>query len=417
MDQQAHSIPIKPQLPPAGPCPACGQGGVRATGLAFPGMHVLGSYLCGNCGADYFRDLPVGFAIHSPSTFDRASGEPIGPPTGEAWVREPLLESYAKRASGPVKVERIVNRPCKDIILLNTLDFLYGHVLLKLFNAQHYLDHDPGRGLVIMLPRSYAWLAPKEAAEIWLVDLRLGETRRWNEDLDKQVQAWLGEYDRVALARAYSHPRMAHLDISRFCGIKPFAPEQFDEKPVHITFIARTDRLWYRNGLAEFLHRAVKRLGLGNSVGRLFLQDQDRLMRRTMRLVRRSFPQAAFAVAGLGKAGGYGHLANDMRTRRMDEQVERKWCRAYAESQVVMGVHGSNMLLPTAFAAACVEVLPDDRIGNIVQDIFVRYEGRMQLFNYRFVDERASPAQVAHQITGILRYHRAFHKNMCVDTL
>jgi hypothetical protein len=75
------------------------------------------------------------------------------------------------------------------------------------------------------------------------------------------------------------------------------------------------------------------------------------------------------------------------------------------------------MLLPTAFAAACVEVLPDDRIGNIVQDIFVRYSDRMQLFSYRFVDERARPAQVAHHVLGILRHYSAFHRNMCVHTV
>ena len=250
-----------------------------------------------------------------------------------------------------------------------------------------------------------------------MVDIRLSQARKWQESFDRQVQDWLKDYDRVVLARAYSHPRMAKLDISRFCGIQPFDPERFDVLPPHITFIARTDRLWYRSDFSEFLHRAVRWFGMGKSLGRIFVWDQDRLMKRTMRFISRAHPKATFTVTGLAPSGGYGRVANDLRTQQMSEQVERAWCGAYAKSQVVVGVHGSNMILPTAFAAACVELLPDDRSGNIVQDIFVRYEGRMQLFNYRFMDERASPGQVAQQVVGILRYHGAFHKNMCVDTV
>jgi hypothetical protein len=95
----------------------------------------------------------------------------------------------------------------------------------------------------------------------------------------------------------------------------------------------------------------------------------------------------------------------------MDVEVERSWCRAYAKSQVVVGVHGSNMLLPTALAAGCVEILPHDRLGNIVQDISVRYADRMQLFLYRFVDEFASPSVVARHVVAIFAYQSTFRRN------
>ena len=140
-------------------------------------------------------------------------------------------------------------------------------------------------------------------------------------------------------------------------------------------------------------------------------------MKRAMRDIIREEPRATFTVTGLAPKGGYGSLADDLRTEQMNPEVERAWCASYAKSQVVVGVHGSNMLLPTAFAVACVEILPDDRIGNMVQDIFVRYDDRMQLFNYRFVDERAKPAQVAAHVLGIFRQHGKFHQAMCVDTV
>lgn len=133
-------------------------------------------------------------------------------------------------------------------------------------------------------------------------------------------------------------------------------------------------------------------------MGRWQVHAQDRLVRRTMRRVRRVVPGVRFTVVGLGAAGGMGAEVEDLRTRRMDRETELAWCRAYARSQVVVGVHGSNMLLPTAHAAGCVEILPYDRYGNIVQDISVRWADRMQLFLYRFTDEFATPRAMARHI-------------------
>jgi hypothetical protein len=99
----------------------------------------------------------------------------------------------------------------------------------------------------------------------------------------------------------------------------------------------------------------------------------------------------------------------------MSEEVERAWVKAYAGSQVVVGVHGSNMLLPTAHAAGCVEILPNDRLGNIVQDISVRWHDRMQLFLYRFVDEFASPRKVAAQVVSMFTEFSNYHRNNCIN--
>lgn len=417
MSAHLHLVPVKPELHTDPLCPGCGASAVVATGIVFPGIHVLGSYHCQACQLDFLRDLPIGFAIHSPTTIDTRSGHAIGGEKAEYWVQKPLLESYASQSDAPVHIERIVNKPAKDIILLNTLDFLYGHVLLKLFNAPYYLDKHPETALVVIMPKSYAWLAPKEAAEIWLVDIRLKDAHGWYHTINSQIQEWLKDYASVQMARGYTHPLLAKLDISRFSGLKPFDPSKFHDLPPHITFIARTDRLWYGNDLAEFIHRALKWAGLGKSFGRLFVRAQDRRMKRAMRRILREEPRATFTITGLAPKAGHSGIANDLRTEHMNPEVERAWCAAYAKSQVVVGVHGSNMLLPTAFAVACVEILPDDRMENIVQDIFVRYDDRMQLFNYRFVDERATPSQVAAQVLGILRHHGDFHRNMCVNTV
>ncbi|MEJ0032581.1 MAG: hypothetical protein WDO15_20475 [Bacteroidota bacterium] len=75
--------------------------------------------------------------------------------------------SKAKKESRSkeVTVRKIIHEQKKEVVVLNTLDFLYGHVLLKLYNYQYYLRKDVG--LVVIIPRAFEWLAPAEASEIW----------------------------------------------------------------------------------------------------------------------------------------------------------------------------------------------------------------------------------------------------------
>jgi hypothetical protein len=105
--------------------------------------------------------------------------------------------------------------------------------------------------------------------------------------------------------------------------------------------------------------------------------------------------------------------AHDQRKDFVDHSIEKKWCGIYAKSHVIIGVHGSNMLLPTAHAAGCVEILSEDRYGNIVQDISVRHADRKQLYFYRFADQYSSPKTVANKVISIVENFEVFEKNMC----
>jgi hypothetical protein len=377
----------------------------------FPGIHVMADQHCSACGADYLQDLPVGFAVDYPMAIDKRTKQLFVAEPKLEWIHGPLLRSYRAPSTDAVKVERKVRAAHKRVIVLNTLDFLYGHVLLKLYNAAHYLELYPDRGLVLIVPKMFEWLVPEGTAEVWSVDLRLGRMHGWYPAIDAFVQERLKEYDDVVLGRGYAHPEFASIGIEKFTGVAPFPLEEFDTRPPHITFVAREDRLWFGTRSGSLIYRGLWKFGLHKSLGRWYVGAQDRLIKRTMQAIRKELPKATFTVVGLARPGGYGDLASDLRTLRMDDSVELAWVKAYAKSQVVVGVHGSNMLLPTAHAAGCVEILPDDRFGNIVQDISVRWHDRMQVFMYRFVDEFAPPRTVARHVTAMFREFGNYHRN------
>jgi hypothetical protein len=381
----------------------------------FPGVHILASYRCGACGYAFFHDLPVGFAVDYDVAIGADDGTLHNPKGVEEWVHGPLLKGFRAPSDAEVRIERRVLRPAKRIVLLNTLDFLYGHVLLKLWNAQYYLDHCPELGVVLLLPRSFEWLVPDGVAEVWLVDQRLGQAHGWYRSIDRQVQAFLADFDEVQLGKGYAHPDKSLIDIERFTGVAPFDMAAYTTAPLQVCFVLREDRLWYRSAAHKFLHRAARKVGLGALAQRLFVRDQQRLAMRALGIMRRALPGLRAVVVGLGDPIRLPADAQDLRTRRIDRDTELRWCRAYAASQVVVGVHGSNMLLPTAFAGGCIEVLPWDRLVNLAQDVAVRCSDVMQLFLYRFVDEFAAPSSVARHAISMFKDYALFHRNNRVN--
>ena len=219
MVQDPHLVPLLP-VPFAGfACPACGGTALRMGPSVWPGVHVLQERTCTGCGHHYLQDLPVGFAVDHPMAIGLRDGALYNPTNGEPWIHEPLVRSFRSPQDREVRVERIVHRRCDRVIILNTLDFLYGHVLLKLYNAQHYLDRHPDLGLVLILPRMFQWLVPEGVAEVWLVDQRLGEAHGWYTAIDRFVQEQLPRYGEVYLGRGYAHPEFATM------GLPPLTPD------------------------------------------------------------------------------------------------------------------------------------------------------------------------------------------------
>jgi hypothetical protein len=126
---------------------------------------------------------------------------------------------------------------------------------------------------------------------------------------------------------------------------------------------------------------------------------------RLAEALRASVPQLDFAVVGLGQGGDLPDWIADLRTRDITTVVEKRWCERYARSHVVIGVHGSNMLLPSGHAGATVELLPPDRLGNILQDLLLREDdARETLYRVRLLPLSTHSQEVAEVVLGLLKY-------------
>lgn len=387
---------------PARECPKC-RSRLAAQNFLFSGMRNLADLRCENCAGEFYGDLPSGQGLFTPVLLDKNSGEVFG---GEnaSWFAGWLKDAYKNKTSEKIGFETRKFAEAKDkIVVLNCLDVLYGHSLLKLLNAQFYLDEKPDFSLIVIVPPFLEWLLPGGICEAWIVDLPLRRGTEWNDFLAKEINERLEKFSEVYLSVAFSHPHSEDFDIERFSRVKPFPLENFGrdiERPV-VTFIWREDRLWETPEISPSNFEKLKRrFGAFEKLG-----GQTEKVVRFAENLREHFPKIDFAIAGLGKNGGLPGWISDLRLTKLTDADEKKWCERYAQSHIVVGVHGSNMLLPSAHAASVVELIGDDRTGNFLQDIlFRRTDAREMFFRYRFAALSTAPEVLAQTAISILRF-------------
>jgi hypothetical protein len=399
-------------------CPRCGVR-MEVLGWLMPGMRALAELRCATCRSEFYGDLRTGQALYTPMLLDRETGA-VHDAHGVEWFAGWLRDSYARRADVPLPFEVRESRPVtRPVVLLNCLDTLYGHSLLKLLNAQHYLDRRPDFDLVVMVASPLAWMVPDGPAQTWVVGLPLRRGAEWNDWLAREVRRRVEAFESVSLSVALSHPRPGDYDIERFTRVSPFPLGEWGARLVgpRVTFAWRDDRRWAAphapvpRPRRRWLPRAPEPQPPIPTAG------QASLVSELAEKVRAVSPTLDFTVTGLAEgaaAGDFPAWVEDLRRREIDEEVERLWCRRYAESHVVVGVHGSNMLLPSGHAGSVVELIGPERWGNFTQDILFRRSDdcREMFFRYRFLAGTASAREVAELISSLLRGREAFRQLM-----
>ncbi len=368
-------IRIKPSIEFKGNCLRC-EADLAAGRVLWQGIHVCAVSECSNCGAEIIADLKAGQALFTAYRIDLAKGTLSGDEGQRRWFGTPFLSSLQHPDHDrtiSLNVEQFSRH--SKVIILNCIDFLYGHSLLKLLNADAHLRENPDMGLIVIVPRYLRWMVPEGVAEIWTVNMPLAKAQNFYPRLDQLIHAECERFDEIYLSPAHSHS--ADFDITRFTGIKrhDFSSERF-----RVTFIWREDRHW-------FVRRIWVRIGRRLSVVKsLLLRWQNFKVRKLFSALRTEFPTAEFTVAGLGTTTAFPSWVDDRRVAGFDDETEQQMCRIYGESRVVIGVHGSNMLLPSAHAGMTIDLMPDDRWPNLAQDmLYQETDSRMAAYRYRYL--------------------------------
>jgi len=387
-------------------CPDCNVH-LDTHGWYMPGMRMLADLECPNCNKEYYGDLPAGHGLYYPMLLEKKMGR-VHNKLGIEWFADWLEKSYENSISSKITVHREDIHTVKCPVILNCLDGIYGHALLKLLNAQYYIDKHPDKDLVVIIPRFLRWMIPKGVASIWTFDIPLKQGNQWNDWIAEFINNSLQDYNDCYLSIGLPHPDPSNIDIERFTFVQPFRMETWLEL-LHgpkVTYVWRDDRLW--NGVfTSNFKRKVKKVFMPRAYrderNNIELQRDNVIKLAT--ILKERYPSLCFSVTGIGPSGDLPSWISDLRKHEIDENTEKKWCDRYAESHVVVGVHGSNMLLPSALSGAVVELIPIKHWQNLLQDILIPHADiRISMTKIRFLNLRTSPKELADIIENLMQY-------------
>lgn len=396
-------IEIKPNIQHRSDCPYC-KTPLNVVKVRWLGMNICVDSKCIACQIEFLESLRVGHAVNKPFQIDIAKEVVFGHAYAKGGLAQAILRSLQNPEPEQLEISKEVFKVCQQVIILNCIDHLYGHCLLKLLNAQRHIDCYSEYGLIVIVPSFIRWMIPEGVAEVWTVPISLKNGLCYYPSFAEFVREQLKRFDKVYVSKAHSHP--SHFDITRFTGVPK---HRFEQEELKITFVWREDRPW----CSLLLFRVLTKLKLL----KLALFFQNWRVRRLLGKIRTKFPSAKFVVAGLGTQTKFTGWIEDLRVNKFDEKTERETCKLYSESRLVIGVHGSNMLLPSGHAGMTIDLMPE-RWGNLAQDIlYQESDPRLAAFRYRYVPLQTSLNEIADIASSMILDYRYFYSHMTADKL
>jgi hypothetical protein len=323
-------------------CP-CGAGPVTVDGFALPGMMPLAKTRCETCNRRFLFHLHTGFCSGSSLAIEEATGALHNLATA-SWYAYEMQQMWASRnrSSPAVTVRGAFDSQGRDVVLVNTMDPTYGHNIARLFAVSSVKRLFPDSAIVVIVGRFAAWLVPNSADQIWVVDAPLREMHLYNAQVDALTQELARKSARLRYAPIFYGN---NVNIEDFTKQPPYAVKSLEDiLPARLVYNWREDRCWTYLGRQMPPQEAVA--------------DQLRMASLLFEAVRKEIPDLQVTVTGYGKYGKFADWIEDLRILRQTDEAEQAWVRRYARAHVALGIHGSNMHLPSAHAAGSIEIVP-----------------------------------------------------------
>ena len=320
------------------------------------------------------------------------------------WLGVPLQKSLREPSPKPVELTIEKKRAVfGDVVILNCIDYLYGHSLLKLLNASRHINAK--QNLVVIVPASLKWCVPENVSEIWSVNINLKDSQEFYPDLDKKIKREIERFNTVYVSKVLAHPK----DFDVLDYTKVSKGNKLPEDKRCVLFVWREDMLWNNENI---FYRVARRLKIKTP----FLWLQRNKIVRLFKQIKKGDKDVEFIVAGLGKTIDFPEWISDFRLEKFDEANERELCKTYAQTDLVIGVHGSNMLLPSGHANMTIDIMPMGRWGNLAQDVLYQEDDcRMATYRYRYIPIETYARTVAHIAVSMMAGFKNYHQVMLKD--
>jgi len=376
-------------------------------------MHTLSEYHCLVCGLDFYQTLPIGHDQLFPMQLATDGLQSFYHPRAKTWLAEPLIQSIRKPDSKSFPIVKKVNSAYKQVIIVNCLDTCFGHVFTKVWNSYTLLENKKDWGIIAIVPERCKWLLPEKLAEVWSISIELRDCAQTIGGLDDFVKYQLQRFEKVTLSHTFTHlDHTKYIDFEKVLKRPRFDLKEFTSSVPQITFILREDRFWLNSIVLDLCFKASRKFKLEGLFKPILIWRQKALIKQTARKILKSLPQAQLKSTGLGNSGKLFHLIDDQRTDHISETTEMEWNKIFSKSHIIIGVHGSHMLIPSGLAAGFINIVPRYKIGHLVEDTVLPYTNRLLQFMGRFLDEFSSSDLVARHAISMVRDFEYVNRNL-----
>ncbi|WP_373494030.1 hypothetical protein, partial [Aquiflexum sp.] len=341
-------IEIKPSTAFDVECKQCQSAQTAVHSLFFQGMHTLADASCQSCGFEFYQTLPIGHDLLFPMQIAKDGKYRFHDPRANGWLADSLVQSIKQPVSKSFQIEKKVNKSFDQVIIVNCLDTCFGHVFGKIWNTYTLLANKKDWGIIAIIPERCQWLLPKELAEVWSISIDLKDCDQTIGGLDEFIKTQLSRFEKISLSHTYTHlDHTKYIDFEKVLKRPRFDLKEFLILEPQFTFILREDRFWLNSHVLYYFFLASRKFKMERLFKPLFIWRQMHLVNKTGRKILKSLPHAHLKSSGLGNSGKLFSQIDDHRTDRILPETEMEWNEIYSRSHIVIGVHGSNMLIPT----------------------------------------------------------------------
>lgn len=374
-------ISIKPENLHHSHCPICGHD-MENKRIYFTGMRVLISVVCSACEKTFFTDMPTGHGLYYEIFYSLETKELFSKSKKGKWFASALKNCVEQRISRPFTITGSKRR--EQLLIIPAIDSYYGHSLLRTLTYQYYRDNYPEMDILLIVQDNLKWLLKDSDAMIMSVETRGRHSDRWIENIDEKIWEIAEQYNEVFLSTEYEHIYKS-INMEEMTGIPVFDMKNIDErKEIIVGFIWREDRLWIKNDNMHTKLKAADRI-MNTSLSDIFLLEQRNKIIELFKNIRKHIKCKCY-ITGMGNKLRFPDFIEDRRFNTLDDGIERELLRIYSNSDIIIGLHGSSMLLPSAYSAMTIDLMPSYKWSNFNEDLIVRSSNiRDAMFRYRLL--------------------------------
>lgn len=294
---------------------------------------------------DKYRLLPSDHCYYYPLTVDSINKKVI---EGELnFFNQIIFDKYKKQ--NYISLDKItfpiISQTSKQkSIIVNLIDNCYGHSFLKLLNLfEIYRLYKNEYDIFVICPVALQHFVPNDKFKV--INLKLGFNEAMNcydfEPIVSWVKSQYQDVDYVTLDTYYCNQTPEALNS--FFG---FLPKDYVVQKQYITFYYRAD--YFRTWAGGKQHKRIIDF---------FNQLQS------------YFPTTQFVIAGDLDNTVFPDTIKDVRTNAFGKEVDLLYNSYFANSHIVIGLIGSNMLQPSMLCDFTVHLTPKNKITIIAEEM------------------------------------------------